>query len=129
MRLVLALLAVMALLVSPVTATAAQAACGDRPMAMTGAMANMDRAAAPTSDRAAVQKATADPCCDHAKHGQMSKSCAQACAASCVTAAALPNALGSVGLSFGREPAPLARLASVKGYEPSGPERPPKSIA
>jgi hypothetical protein len=37
MRFVLALLAVMALLVSPVTAAVAQAACGhDRPMAMTG---------------------------------------------------------------------------------------------
>jgi uncharacterized protein involved in copper resistance len=130
MRLVLALLAVMALLVSPVTATAAQAACGhDRPMAMTGAMANMDGSAMPASDHAKVQKATADPCCDHAKHGRMSKSCAQICAVSCVAAAALPSALASVDPAFGREPAPLARLVSVKGYEPAGPERPPKSIA
>ena len=117
MRLVLALLAVMALLVSPVTATAAQAACGhDRPMAM-------------TSDHAAVQKATADPCCDHAKHGQMSKSCAQACAVSCVAAAALPGLLASVDLAFARAPAPLARQLSVEGHEPAGLERPPKSIA
>ena len=131
MRLVLALLAVMALLVSPVTATAAQVACGhDRPMAMTAAMANMDGSAMLASGHVKVQKATADPCCDHAKHGRMSsRSCAQACAASCAVAAALPTALASVDLAFTRAPAPLARLASVEGHEPAGPERPPKSIA
>ena len=131
MRLLLALLAVMALLVSPVTATAAQATCGhDRAMAMTGALASVDSAAAPASDHAGVQRATADPCCDHARHGKMcDKSCAQACAASCMAATALPNALMSVDPAFGREPAPLARQASVKGYEPAGLERPPKSIA
>lgn len=130
MRLLFALLAVMAMLVSPVTAASAQAACGhDRPMAMAGAMAYMDGSAMPASDHANMQTATADPCCDHAKHGKMSKSCAQACAASCAAAAALPNALSSVGLAFTREPAPLARLAPVKGYTPAGPERPPKSIA
>src|SRR5579859_4860113 len=107
MRLVFALLAVMALLVSPVTATAAQAACGhDRAMAVTGTMANMD---------------AADPCCDHARHGKMcDKSCAQACATSCAAAAALPASLASVGLAFTRAPAPLARLASVEGHEPAG---------
>jgi uncharacterized protein involved in copper resistance len=131
MRLVLALLAVMALLVSPVTATAAQAACGhDRAMAMTGTMANMDGSAMPALDHAKVQKATADPCCDHAKHGRMSdKSCAQACAASCVAAATLLTPLASVDLAFTRARPSLARLASVEGHEPAGLERPPKSIA
>jgi hypothetical protein len=131
MRLVLALLAVMALLVSPMTAMAAQVACGhDRPMATTGAMANIDGSAMPASEHADVQKATADPCCDHAKHGRMSnKSCAQACAASCVVAVALPTAVASIDPAFTSAPAPLTRLASVKGYEPAGPERPPKSIA
>jgi hypothetical protein len=133
MRLVLALLAVMALLVSPVTAAAAQAACGhDGPMAMAmaGGMADMDGAAMAASNHAKLQKAASDPCCDHAKHGRMSnKSCAQACAASCAVAAALPSGLSSVELTFTRQAAPLARLASVKGNIPAGPERPPKSIA
>jgi hypothetical protein len=131
MRLVLALLAVMALVVSPVTAMAAQAACGhDHPMAMTGAVTDMDCAVAPASGHAGLQKATADPCCDHAKHDKTSsKSCAQACATSCAATAALPTALASINLTFTSAAAPLARLPSVEGHEPAGLERPPKSIA
>jgi hypothetical protein len=131
MRLVLALLAVMALLVSPVTSMASQAGCGhDRPTVMTGATSDMGGPAMSTSRHAEIQKATADPCCDHAKHGKMSsKSCAQACATACVAVPALPASLASVDLAFTRAPAPLARLASVDGHEPAGLERPPKSIA
>ena len=80
MRLVLAFLAVLALLSSPVTAAAAQAACShDGPMVMAG----MDMAAMPGMGQDAAKKAGGDPCCDQISHhgGKSDMTCAQACAA------------------------------------------------
>jgi hypothetical protein len=127
MRLVIAFLALLALLVGPVTTAAAQSACGrDGSVAMAGM--GMPTTLGPT--HAVLQKTASDPCCDHGKHGRISnKSCGHACAASCVATAALPTPLASVDLAFARAPTPLARLASVQGHEPAGLERPPKSIA
>ena len=65
MRLLIALLALMALLSSPVTAAAAQVACGhDGPMVMAG----MDMSGMPGMDQAATKKAGGDPCCDQTSH-------------------------------------------------------------
>lgn len=123
MRLVLALLAVMALLVSPVTAAAAQAACDQGDPA---AMASMDM---PSVAQSSGQKATADPCCDHsAKHPMDQKSCALACANACAVAAAVPAALTSSLLLFSTAQLTPARMAPAHPYEPAGLIRPPKSM-
>lgn|SRR5579859_2240619 len=123
MRLVLALLAVMALLVSPVTAAAAQAACDQGGPA---AMASMDM---PGVAQSSGQKATADPCCDHsAKHPMDQKSCALACANTCAVAAAVPLVLTSSLLLFSTAQLTPARMAPAHPYEPAGLIRPPKSM-
>jgi uncharacterized protein involved in copper resistance len=128
MRFVLALLAVLALLSSPVTGAAAQVACShDGPMAMAG----MDMSAMPGMDQAAANKTGVDPCCDQSsRHGGKSDmSCAQACAAMC----GVPVALTAVSYDvvFAPVPAdvPPARIVSPHPYEPPGLKRPPKSIA
>ena len=124
MRFALALLAVLALLVSPVTAEAAQVAC-DR--AEPAAVASMDM---PGMAEAAAQKAVADPCCDHgAKHPMDQKSCALACAASCAVSAALPGPVVGSLLVFSTAQLMPARLAPAHPYEPAGLIRPPKSMA
>jgi hypothetical protein len=124
-RLVLAFLAVMALLASPVIASAAQGACDQAgPTAMAGmAMATMDQTGGKTSG--------ADPCCGHADHhGQKGdSSCAQACATTCGVAVALTTSFDSA--VFAPTPATLTPAPAVARvpYEPAGLRRPPKSIA
>lgn len=127
MRFMLALLAVMALLVGPVTVAAAQAACNQGGPA---AMAGMDMSATPGTAHVDVQKATGDPCCDHSDQNKNSgKRCAQACATSCAVAAALPSSFVSLSPLYARPPASFARPGLVPLFQPAGPERPPKSIA
>jgi hypothetical protein len=127
-RLVLAFLAVMALLASPVTAAAAQATCDQAgPMTMAGTampfMSSMDQLRAKTT--------RADPCCDPAdNHGKKSDAgCAQACAAICGVVAALTTSSDS--LIFAPTPAILTPASAVSrhSHEPPGLRRPPKSIA
>lgn len=127
MRLVLALLAVMALLSSPVTAVAAQAACGHNgPMAMAG----MEMSAMPGMDQAGTQKG-ADPCCDQTSDhgGKRDMSCAQACAAMCGVTVALTAVSYDVVLAPVAADVPAARAVSPHPYKPPGLKRPPKSIA
>ena len=124
MRFVLALLAVIGLLASPVAAAAAQGACQHH--AMTGmAMAEM-----PGMTEAGAQKAV--PCCDPAKDAGQNKhkgsSCAQACAAMCGAVATLPNGPAAFIAPSDRGAAPQARVTSLKPHEPSRLERPPRSI-
>jgi hypothetical protein len=127
MRAALAFLAVMALLISPVAAGAAQAHCA---LGGPAAMSGMDMSAMSGSPQAGVQKAMGDPCCDQTRHHKMSdKSCAQACAASCVAAAALPASLTSISFVFTRAPMSPPRLAPAVSHQPFGLERPPKSMA
>jgi uncharacterized protein involved in copper resistance len=127
MRFVLALLAVMALVVNPVTAAAAQVACVHD---MQASIAGMDSSAMSGMAHANGHKTTANPCCDPGSQHKMSdKSCAQACAASCVVIAALPTSQVSIRLIYTRAAVPPLRQVSAKGYKPAGPERPPKSIA
>jgi hypothetical protein len=128
MRYVLAFLAVLALLSSPVTAAAAQVACShDGPMAMAG----MNMSSMPGMDQTGAKKAGGDPCCDQTgQHGGKSDmSCAQACATMCGVTVALASS--SYGVVFVPTPAdiPPARIVSSHPYQPPGLKRPPKSIA
>lgn len=129
MRFVLALLAVLALLSSPMTAAAAQVACSqDGPEAMAGMdMAGMAMSSMASMDHAGTQKG--DPCCDHTGKHKMSKDCAQVCATACAVAVALPSSSASIVFVAVRAPLVAAPMAPTPSFEPSGPERPPKSMA
>ena len=121
MRLLLALLAVLALLVSPVTAAAAQASCDET---------NQSSLAVYDMGMASVQQTETDPCCDHgATHKMDRKSCALACATSCAVSAVLPSPFVSAELSFSAARLMPARSASARPYEPSRLIRPPRSMA
>jgi hypothetical protein len=127
MRVVLAFLAVMALLISPVAAGAAQARCvlGGSP-----AMSGMDMSAMPGPAHASAQKTSTGPCCDHSgQHKMRDKSCALACATSCATTAALPVNLNGATFAFTDAPMSLPRRVSAVSHQPFGLERPPKSMA
>lgn len=118
-----AFLAVLALLLSPVTAGAAQQACLEMGP---GAMAGMQ---APLATSAGLGPARSDPCCNE---GQTKpdghKACAQACALMCAVSAALPTSTLAV-------PAlPAAQIYAVRvqplhAHSPARDERPPKLIA
>jgi hypothetical protein len=128
MRLLLAFLAVLGLLVSPVTAAAAQASCGRHgPMASSG----MDMPATPGHAHIAGSAAKGDPCCDPSgkSHKTTHKSCTRGCAAACAGTVALPASLAIGALAPVRAPLDLPVLTSAHGLEPTGLERPPKSIA
>lgn len=127
MRFILAFMAVLALLVGPVTAAAAQVACAQADPAAT---ATMDMPGMPGMDQVGVQTTTADPCCDHGgKHPMDQKSCALACATSCAVTAALPSPVAGFMLVFSTAQLTPARLAPARSYEPAGLIRPPKSMA
>jgi hypothetical protein len=125
MRFLLTLLAVANLLAIPVAASAAQVACGHA--AQEGTMSGMDM---PGMDQSNAQTTPAVPCFNQTAHkGQPNKSCAQSCAATSVVVAALPTSPATtVFVSFPVEEGSL-RIVSTEPYEPTGPERPPKSIA
>lgn len=132
MRLLIALVAVLALLVNPVVAAAAMVACQDAdavmtPMDQTGTV----MAAMPGMAKAdTVDQASSDPCCDHSKSNKMGgKPCAQACATTCAVLTALP--LSSLGktLFYARAPISTASFVWPPAFNPSGLDRPPKSMA
>lgn len=123
MRHLLAVLAVLALLISPVTAAAAQVECAK---AGPEVMAGMTAPEAQPSDAA---MASHDPCCDETqKSPHDGKSCAQVCAAMCATIAALPT---SDFLLPAIQPTRLiaARADPLRTLAPPRDERPPKLIA
>ena len=131
MRYLIALMAVLALLVNPVAAAAAQVACAtaeatapmDAAQDVKAAMPGMDQQAAPA-------QATTDPCCDHSGGSKMDdKSCALACASACAVTAVLSDTPTSVSLAYSRAAEVPARAVWAKPYDPLGLERPPKSIA
>lgn len=123
MRHLLAFLAVLALLISPVTAAAAQVECAK---AGPEAMAKMAAPAAKPMDAA---KTSHDPCCDeNQKSPHDGKSCAQICAAMCATIAALPTSEIQLPAI---QPMRLTAAASnpLRAHSPPRDERPPKLIA
>ncbi|MFI4964336.1 MAG: hypothetical protein ACHP9T_03120 [Caulobacterales bacterium] len=122
MRRFLALIAALAVFVSPMTAVAAQAACrGD---AASG-MADM-----PGMAQATPHEATGKPCCDPgASHKMDPRSCAQACAASCAVVAALPTSAAIAAPAFMRISLSPGRPEAGQPHQPAGLKRPPKSMA
>jgi len=123
MRHLLAFLAVLALLISPVTAAAAQVECAKAgPEAIAGTAMPM----AQSTDGA---KASHDPCCDeNQKSPHDGKSCAQICAALCATIAALPTS--EIQLPAIAPMRLVAALADpLRTRAPPRDERPPKLIA
>jgi hypothetical protein len=126
MRPLLAFLAILALMISPVTAAAAQVECAN---AGPEAMASMASMAMPMAQSADDAKVGHDPCCDeNHKAPHDSKACAQICAALCATVAALPT---SEILLPASEPMRLvaARANPLRTHAPPRDERPPKLIA
>jgi hypothetical protein len=76
-----------------------------------------------------AQTPDTDPCRDQTGHpGPVNKSCAQACAAMSGVVAAMPTSPATtIFVSFPLEEG-SPRVVSSQPYEPTGPERPPKSI-
>ncbi|CAN7655690.1 hypothetical protein LJR225_005190 [Phenylobacterium sp. LjRoot225] len=128
MRFVVALLAVLGLLASPVAAAAAQVACNGH--------ADQAMAAMPMTDMDGMHRIDAqkpDPCCDHSKNERPSKhhdsDCVQACAAMCGVVAALPSTPVAAPLPLVEQAPHPSVVASLHPHEPSRLERPPRSIA
>jgi hypothetical protein len=119
MRLLLAILALVGLLVSPLAAQAAAQRCAPSAgisMAMQGGPA------ASAGER---------HCCpDSGKPGpHHQKSCAQACAMMCAAVAALPASAPSPVAPQGRPLRAASLFGAVHAHPPSGLKRPPRSIA
>lgn len=124
MRHVFALLAVLALLISPVTAVAAQQACAQAAPDM---MAGMQMSSAQTDH---AGQASADPCCDHGKKAPAgdNKACAQACASMCAVSAALPVQILGVPV-FRSTLAYATKVDALRAHSVPRAERPPKLIS
>ena len=121
MRFMFALFAILGLLVSPVTASAAQVAC-NQGAAQASQMMDMPGMAVTGMD-----KTSSDPCCNHSSSHKMDqKSCVQACANACAVTAALPGPTVSSLLLFSTAQLTPARLAWAHPHEPTGLRRPPK---
>lgn len=128
MRLMLALLAAFALLLSPVTAAVAHAACDGESQ---GAMARMNMSVAPAMSHAEGAEPSGAPCCDQAAHiAEVAyKGCAAACAATCSVALPLANLPVGVILLRRQADVPPPRLVASHPHKPPGLKRPPKSMA
>jgi hypothetical protein len=122
MRHLLAILAVLALLISPMSVAAAQVECAK---AGPEAMASMD---APTAKATDVAKTSHDCCDENQKSPHDGKSCAQICVAMCATIAALPTSEIQLPAI-----APMRLMAAasnpLRDHAPPRDERPPKLIA
>jgi hypothetical protein len=130
MRLLLALLAILGLLASPVSAAAAQLACGQ----MTASMSASSMSGADASAMAGMQqdggvKTAGYSCCDHHGKGCPTKSCARLCAAACAVSHALAAPVVSVPILMAAADQASAPAASVHPFEPGRAERPPTPIA
>lgn len=127
MRLLLALLAVLALLGNPATAGAAQVACTAHGDAT--AMRSMGIATMPDMSHASHETATADPCCDQSgKSKTADLSCVRACAAACAVIVALPSPAISVACYATAAAVRPTSMTSPTSQTPARLERPPKSI-
>lgn len=117
----LALLAVLALLATPLNAAAAQVSC-DESMAS-------DTAADQASAMAAMDmRPGGDPCCDHGK-GQAGKACLSACIAMAGACATLPADLAPAAIAWVRFDIATPTAWAARSRDPPAAERPPKSIA
>lgn len=124
MRLLLALLALVGLLMTPVAASAGAAYCfghGEAMMAMS--------ADAPVAYH--TEHKADHSCCDPdgapSKHD--SQACAKACAAMCVTAAVLDEATVQTATPLGRPYVEATPLKAFHAHAPPGLKRPPRILA
>jgi hypothetical protein len=118
----LAFLAVLALVVSPLNAAAAREAC----MRMAPQVMSM------TDHGDAASKATAgDPCCDHGQKAPADhdKTCAQACAAMCVPAAAISQPHTTIVLAVVIQPPTALPDIPLADRTPPPAQPPPRPIA
>lgn len=124
MRLLLALLALVGLLMTPVAASAGAALCFGHAGEMV-AMANAPPVAHHT------EHAADHSCCDEdgatVKHD--SQACAQACAAMCVTPAALNSAAVPAPMLLGRPHVEAIPLKAFHAHAPPSLKRPPRTVA
>lgn len=130
MRVLLAFLAVLGLMLSAVTASAAVRQCAEQDRAMTAMADTQGSTAMSAMDccpqaKAAAQHSPAKPA--PAKHDR--NSCANACATICLAVAALPAStpVHTVAPLTARLEPGLA--ASLTTHDPPRLERPPRSIA
>lgn len=120
-RFVLAILAVLALVVSPITASAAMMPCGmDSSQAVGASMVSMDRAAA-DRDAAPVKS---DPCC-----GKGRKGCAMSCSTVCAAGGAILATVSSIALFEAPVTLSPSKSATLRAHPPARLDRPPKSVA
>jgi hypothetical protein len=128
MRVLLALLAVVGLLLTPVAAAAATPAClhASASMAMDMAMPM----AAPHAQ--AAGKAAGHPCCDDGADKPVqhdSKSCAQACAVICGVSVAVTETAVDLALTETHARVEPAAPRPLHAHAPPGLKRPPKQDA
>ena len=117
----LALLAVLALLVSPLNAMAAQGSCGD--------MVAGDTVAAPASSMAEMDMQPGGvPCCDHG-NGQSGKACLHACITMAGPHATLPSDIGPAAVVWVWFTTATPTATETRSHDPQVAERPPRSIA
>ena len=120
-RILIAILALLALAASPITASAAQMACGmDTSQAVASSMASMDGASV---DRHAAP-AKPDPCCDKTLKG-----CAKTCSMACGVAVALLAVISSIAVFEAPTALDPLKSAAWRSHVPIGPDPPPKSLA
>lgn len=120
-RFLLAILAVLALAVSPITASAAMTPCGmDSSQAVGSNMASMDGTAA-DHDGA---PAKSDPCCDKALKG-----CAKSCSMICAGGGAILAAVADIAVFEAPVTLSPSKGATLRPHPPARLERPPKSVA
>ncbi|HEY5410879.1 MAG TPA: hypothetical protein VIJ94_09145 [Caulobacteraceae bacterium] len=124
MRLLLVIFAIFGLLVSPVAASAAQAACR---APMPSGATTMGKMASVSHSHAALT--SGDPCCGHIGEKDSARSCARDCAATCTVVAALPAAGVSLPFVLGAANLVVGPATPVHPFEPSAQERPPKLMS
>jgi hypothetical protein len=124
MRLALALMALLAFLISPLTVAAAQRPCIESP-----AMGTMKMAAAPVeADSVGVSDKMAPCCTGKSAHKIDPKGCAQVCAAWSAATAVLCKPFSPPARLALREPLSPVALPAIESFEPAGLSRPPKSL-
>lgn len=119
-RILIAILALLALAASPITALAAPMACGmDTPQAVSSSMASMDASA----DRHAAP-VKSDPCCD-----KMLKGCAKSCSMACTSGLAVLVMMPSIAVFQTAMTLDPLKSSVWRSHLPIGPDHPPKSLA
>jgi hypothetical protein len=122
MRVLMAGLAVVGLLLSPVAASAAMLGCLHHGG---GGNTVMDTALAPHIQSAGTPRSCCDPGKDHGPTKHQDPSCAQACATMCGVSAALPSPPTALAATPDRDAATPKQVALLKPHEPGRIERPP----